>query len=70
VQNGTPLFALQELGGWESLEMVRRYAHLAADHLVPYAERLAAVRAVAAENDGTNTARGESELGLLSRRTP
>ena len=28
VQNGTPLFALQELGGWESAEMVRRYAHL------------------------------------------
>jgi hypothetical protein len=40
VQNGTPLFALQELGGWESPEMVRRYAHLAADHLAPYAERL------------------------------
>jgi integrase len=39
VQNGTPLFALQELGGWESAEMVRRYAHLAADHLAPYAER-------------------------------
>jgi len=33
VQNGTPLFALQELGGWESPEMVRRYAHLSADHL-------------------------------------
>ncbi len=54
VQNGTPLFALQELGGWQSPEMVRRYAHLAADHLAPYAERLGAVRAVAAENDGTN----------------
>jgi beta-glucosidase/6-phospho-beta-glucosidase/beta-galactosidase len=39
-RNGTPLFALQELGGWESAEMVRRYAHLAADHLAPYAERL------------------------------
>jgi integrase len=38
VQSGTPLFALQELGGWESSEMVRRYAHLAADHLAPYAE--------------------------------
>lgn len=40
VQQGTPLFALQEMGGWESSEMVRRYAHLAADHLSPYAERL------------------------------
>ena len=46
VQNGTPLFALQEMGGWESPEMVRRYAHLAADHLAPYAERLNALRAV------------------------
>ena len=56
VQNGTPLFALQELGGWESPAMVRRYAHLAADHLAPYAQRLGAVRAVAIEKDGTNTA--------------
>jgi len=56
VQNGTPLFALQELGGWQSPEMVRRYAHLAADHLAPYAQRLRAVRAVVAENDGTLTA--------------
>jgi hypothetical protein len=26
--------------------MVRRYAHLAADHLAPYAERLCATRAM------------------------
>jgi len=56
VQNGTPLFALQELGGWASTEMVRRYAHLAADHLAPYAERLGALRTVEAESDGTFTA--------------
>ena len=41
VQLGTPLNVLQELGGWESVEMVRRYAHLAADHLMEYADRLA-----------------------------
>jgi integrase len=40
VQNGTPLFALQELAGWESERMVRRYAHLASDHLAGYASRL------------------------------
>jgi integrase len=40
VQAGTPLFALQELAGWESERMVRRYAHLAASHLAPYAERV------------------------------
>ena len=38
VQDGTPLNVLQELGGWESVEMVRRYAHLNADHLSNYAE--------------------------------
>jgi len=53
VQNGMPLFALQELGGWESAEMVRRYAHLAADHLAPFAERLGALRAVEDEIVGT-----------------
>jgi len=31
VQNGTPIFALQELGGWERAERVWREAHLAAD---------------------------------------
>jgi integrase len=45
VQVGTPLFALQEMAGWESAEMVRRYAHLNAGHLAPYADRLGAVRA-------------------------
>jgi integrase len=40
VQSGTPLFALQELAGWETEKMVRRYAHLAADHLAVYADRL------------------------------
>jgi integrase len=36
-QAGTPLFALQEMGGWQTEKMVRRYAHLAAEHLAPYA---------------------------------
>ena len=58
VQNGTPLFALQELGGWESPEMVRRYAHLSADHLAPYADRLCALRVVD-ENHGTFAAQSQ-----------
>ena len=53
VQNGTPLHALEEMGGWSSVEMVRRYAHLAADHLARFAERLCALRAVAVDNLGT-----------------
>ena len=40
VQNGTPLNVLQELGGWESSQMVRRYAHFSASHLAVYADKL------------------------------
>lgn len=36
VQSGTPLHVLQELGGWQTATMVRRYAHLAVDHLAAY----------------------------------
>jgi len=50
-QGSTPLYALQELGGWKSSEMVRRYAHLAAEHLAPYADRLCALRVVEAAED-------------------
>lgn len=50
----TPLYALQELGGWESPEMVRRYAHLSAEHLAPYADRLCAMRVVGEPANGTN----------------
>lgn len=56
VQQGTPLHALQELGGWESSEMVRRYAHFSADHLAPYADRLCALRVVDVPVNGTNSA--------------
>ncbi len=28
---------LKELGGWETIEMVQRYAHLAPDHLKKHA---------------------------------
>ncbi len=40
VQAGTPLSVLQEMGGWESPEMVQRYAHLNAEHMLPHAERI------------------------------
>ena len=46
VQAGTPLHVLQELGGWESVEMVRRYAHLSSDHLAEYVDRLSGLKAV------------------------
>ena len=40
VQAGTPIYELQELGGWQSIEMVRRYAHLAPEHLAKAAARI------------------------------
>lgn len=59
VQNGTPLFALQELGGWESPEMVRRYAHFSAEHLAPYADKLCALREVNVSYHDTIMAQGQ-----------
>ncbi len=50
VQNGTPLHALKELGGWSSMDMVLRYAHLAPDHLSQYADNLSGLKVV----NGTN----------------
>lgn len=40
VQNGTPLHVLQELGGWQSAQMVRRYAHFSAGHLAAHVANL------------------------------
>jgi integrase len=64
VQDGTPLHVLQELGGWETPAMVRRYAHLAVGHLAPYAGKAGVVvanadgagapAAAANDNAGTN----------------
>ena len=45
VQSGTPLHVLQELGAWESVEMVRKYAHLSSDHLTQYVDRFSTIQA-------------------------
>ena len=39
-QNDVPTWVLQELGGWKSEAMVRRYAHMSTKHLQPYADQL------------------------------
>lgn len=67
MQNGTPLVVLQELGGWEGSDMVRRYAHLAADHLAadhlaPYADKLGGLDLV-----GTNRSQPQKDEGATSR---
>jgi len=55
-QAGTPLHALQELGGWETAAMVRRYAHLAPEHLAEHAERIAKPRLAVVPKAGTKLA--------------
>ncbi len=40
IQAGTSTAELQELGGWRSSEMVRRYAHFDAEHLAKAAARI------------------------------
>src|SRR3546814_20329693 len=39
-QNDVPTWVLQELGGWKSESMVRRYAHMSVKHLQPYSDLL------------------------------
>ena len=51
VQAGTPLPVLKELGGWATLAMVERYAHLGASHVAAWA------------GNGTNPAQGTSAEG-------
>jgi len=40
VQAGTPLYTLKTMGGWETLEMVNKYAHLNAEHMIEYSNNV------------------------------
>lgn len=51
VQAGTPLHVLQELGGWQKPEMVRRYAHLAPEHLAEHAAAIQTQPGLVGEGD-------------------
>jgi beta-glucosidase/6-phospho-beta-glucosidase/beta-galactosidase len=51
VQAGTPLHVLQELGGWESVEMVRKYAHLSSEHLIDYVDRVSILKLVTSSTE-------------------
>ena len=53
VQNGTPLMVLKELGGWEKLEMVNKYAHLSGEHLNKFS---GIVTFLAQDTENTNDA--------------
>lgn len=55
-----PCCVLQEMGGRESIEMVRRYAHLAPNHLSEHARKIDAIFG----NHDTNTTQGGNQAGL------
>ena len=60
IQAGVPLSALQEMGGWESIEMVQRYAHLAPNHLTGHARQIDSILGVS----DTNTTQGRNQAGF------
>ena len=58
IQAGTPIHALMELGGWQSPEMVRKYAHFSAAHLQQFAENT-----THRAESGTNPAQRRTDAG-------
>lgn len=65
-QAGTPMQVLQELGGWETAEMVRRYAHFGAEHLTPFADRFSTKAELSKVGDGYAAATLE-EVGQVAQ---
>ncbi|WP_100137271.1 site-specific integrase [Snodgrassella alvi] len=53
VQNGVSLYALKEMGGWQSLEIVQKYAHLVPEHLVKHAMKIDNIMTSDCHNLGT-----------------
>lgn len=77
VQAGTPLFVLKELGGWETLEMVKKYAHMDAGHLAQFADAVTfwahegAQKKIATEQGGDKSLYNKGNSGGASgTRTP
>jgi len=60
-QAGTPLHVLQELGGWESAEMVRKYSHLSTVHLTEYVDRVSSLRLVVSEGVACSACRSTNQ---------
>ena len=56
VQSGVSLLALKEMGGWETLKKVQKYAHLSAGHLTEHASKIGTI----ISRNGTNTAQEET----------
>jgi integrase len=63
VRAGVDLKSVKELGGWRSLVMVERYAHLSPEHLHRAIERLVERKPAASNATGNATAEGERRGG-------
>jgi integrase len=63
-QQGVPLNVVQEMGTWESLEMVQRYAHLALEQLAQHA------RVVDVVLNGTDKHTAVIQRGKSCKTTP
>lgn len=66
VQRGTPLHALQELGGWECADMVRRYAHLAPGHLAQYANAVGTSASQSADSSAAATQQAVDSSSMIA----
>ncbi|MCY4419644.1 MAG: tyrosine-type recombinase/integrase, partial [Gammaproteobacteria bacterium] len=64
VQQGTPLYVLQELGGWSSYAMVRRYAHLSVKHLAEYADGLCETKEIGTNMTQSGQGHGNSRADI------
>jgi hypothetical protein len=58
-QSDVPTWVLQELGGWKSESMVRRYAHMSVKHLQPYADQLTFVPRIREDGGAQKTAEAD-----------
>jgi hypothetical protein len=66
-QAGALLHVLQERGGWQSAEMVRKYAHLSSEHLAGYVDRMSGGLKVVPQTKGVRFSySAANEKGLHS----
>lgn len=69
VQAGTPLPVLQELGGWASLAMVQRYAHLGVSHVAAWAGNVSQAGTIPAQREASGTNDNGPERPLTEGET-
>ncbi len=68
VMAGTPLEVLQRLGGWASLDMVMRYAHLAPGHIARYASNVSGPNLTQVAGGVSNPTRQRAYKPLRKKR--